>query len=379
MQNKLSNPQNALILFTDIIDSSQYSAILDANEYANKVNDFREVFEKLGEIYFPNFSDDEKITKYCKINTIGDEGSIFYVNSGEKPPEIVFKSVQFAFELKARWELKTSSDTISKKIKLGIGIHFGKVVPTIKIEENHSTIINDIIGYPINYAKRIESCSRDGKYSRVFVSKEAASLIEGVKPIVLAKISLPMKGIANSEEMFEIRSVFFEEMPLNPNKFNHENFLDFYSEENLELLREPWLKGLVASVIDSQCRRTSGEPIKINYMKKLSEFAWRNITEDDPILLFRRACECEQREEYTMMLTILKEIVKNYPTFIYARKKLVRAFTEVAKKSNIQSERIFARDIAQEFIEHFPKYIQGDEELKYFKEIIDEYKKAGGI
>ena len=293
---------NALILFVDIIESSQYSAVLDIHEYAEKVIAFRTLFEKLAKIYFSEFTQEDKITKYCKINTVGDEGSIFYIDPDIEPSEIIFKSIKFAFELKTRWMLEYSKEKTYKKIQLGIGIHFGKVTIVLN-KDNDSSIIDDIIGYPINYAKRIESCSRDGKYSRVFLSKDASFLAEGVTPIIFNKISMTAKGISDNEEMFEVQSVFFDEMPFKPYEFNHEKFIDFFIEnlnnENIEFFREPWLKGLIASTIDSQALRKTD--IQNDYFEKLSKFLWKNITENDPIILYLRAIECGRKNNFTMM------------------------------------------------------------------------------
>lgn len=373
----ISGVQNALIVFVDVIDSSKYGAVLGMKRYAEQILKLQELFKETGAIYFP-FRDG--ITSYSEVRTRGDEGTIFYIDPESDPSEMVFKAVQFAFELKARIELFTQTDEnidiVPQKMKIGVGIHFGEVAQITEIKRDEKgtpkSVISDLIGFSINYAKRVESCSRFGKHSKVFLSKEAASFLEG-EPIVLVKHTMALKGIKSSDEVFEVRSAFFEKMPLNPKSFDPEKFIDTYSTKakELDLVNEPWLKGFVMSVMDTRLKEVKIDVLKTNYRKKLSEFAWTRVAENDPILLFWRAKEYGENKKYTQMLTYLKQLVERYPNFIHARKKLVKAFWEVTKYKKISAEWILARDIAEEFLGRFSQYLS-EEEKKFYEEILQQ-------
>ena len=78
-----------------------------------------------------------------------------------------------------------------------------------------------------------------------------------------------------------------------------------------------------------------------------------------------------------VQLTILKDIIKKFPTFIHARKKLVNALIGYSSSNISSSEKIIARDIAKEFINYYPSYITEEERI-YFKNIIGGDQEDGG-
>ncbi|MFH1328628.1 MAG: hypothetical protein ABIH76_07310, partial [Candidatus Bathyarchaeota archaeon] len=233
------------------------------------------------------------------------------------------------------------------------------------------SIIDHVEGFSINYAKRIESSSRIGKYSKVFVSREVASLLEG-DPIVFAKHRTSLKGIEHDEDVFEVRSAFFKNMPLDNEILDTEEFINAYSNvtPQTDLIREPWLKGLIISVLNSRADAAKDNVLKNRYLEKISNFAWQKPVEDDPIMLFWRARECLSQNNLTKSLTYLKRIVEMYPYFIHARKKMVETCWEIANTAKECSELVFARDTAQEFLTRYPDYLT-DTEKKKFKEILN--------
>ncbi len=362
----VSSPQNALILFCDIIDSCKYSAVLEIEKYAMEILKLQNIFKELGDIYFPKKKN--HVTAYVNVTSRGDEGIIFCVDPDIEPEDLIYKAVQFSFELKANFELafntKSSENKVPKPIDVGIGIHYGKVAPIIKLEKSESSrprsIIDRIEGFSINYGKRVESCSRIGRYSKVFLSKEAAALLDG-DPIVLIKHIAPMIGIEINEEVFEIRSAFFKEMPLQNKEKDNESFITLFTTKinEFDFIRKPWLKSLVISVLDSRIRAITDPQLKSKYSSILSEIAWQKYAEDDPIILFWRAKEYEYDKKYTQSLSYLKQIIENYPHFIHARKKLVNICWELSKTDAEQSEKVFVRDIASEFLERFSEYLGG--------------------
>jgi class 3 adenylate cyclase len=368
--------EEALILFADVIDSSKYSATLGYTEYARRLHDIQALFKDLGREYFPTLSPDEECDIcYSQVDARGDEGTIFYCNPSESSANIIYKAIKFSYELKARLELlwyKEEEDSSPQPMKIGIGIHFDNVALITKNEECEQDkiryIISHLEGYSINYAKRLESCSRIGKYSKIIISKKAASFLEG-DPIVLTKHTSNLKGIQSNEEIFEVRSAFFDKFPNNDDfiyndELQKNKFINFYSdfENKCDFIHEPWQKSLVLSILDSlYITNDQEQPLKTLYRDKLTRLVWDKLTEDDPIVLFTRAKILGEEKKHTQRLEYLKNLINLYPNFIHARIKLAEACWEVAQKPKERIELVYARNIADEFLNRFPGYLSPQE------------------
>ena len=155
MENSIAN--NAVIIFTDIIDSSRYSAILGIEKYAENLITFRKTFEKVSNEYFRKNPYLEGAYRPC--DSQGDEGVIFIVPDEKKhdPSKIIYLAVHYAFQLKAGLSISFPGDTSMKKMQIATGIHFGKVatVKNDKVVEVAPEKIDTIEVYTINYPKRI--------------------------------------------------------------------------------------------------------------------------------------------------------------------------------------------------------------------------------
>ena len=313
---------------------------------------------------------------YSQVDARGDEGTIFYYNPDESPDDLIFKAIQFSYELKARIELLDNDSP--KSMKVGIGIHFDKVaiIPEILNDEKGTprSVIGALQGFSINYAKRIESCSRVGKYSKIILSKKAASCLDG-DPIVFTKQLSDLKGIERSEEVFEVQSVFIDKLPYDKSFHGSEEFIEKYQshEETCDFIQEPWQKSVALSVLSTSYNDARTKSLQARYKKSISELTWLKPMEDDPILLFTRAKLCGEDEKYTQKLEYLRNLVKAYPEFIHARIKLAGACCEVSQKAEERVELVFERNIADEFLNKFNEYLS-TEERKLYKQILEEQK-----
>ncbi|MDD3149337.1 MAG: adenylate/guanylate cyclase domain-containing protein [Candidatus Gastranaerophilales bacterium] len=362
----VSQIKNAVLLFADVIDSSIYSSILGYENYAKKVLHYNDVFKNLAKKYFPYKNTDEI---YCEINSKGDEGIIFCVHP-DKPALLLKRMLTFCFDLKAEIELlqdlkEGSSNAVPKKMKLGIGIHFGPV--SIKMNEN-KTEIETIIGYSINYAKRIESSSRIGKFSKIFLSREAKEILSGI-PLITEHNTYSLKGIKNDEDVYEVRGYFINEILNESESLNSNELLDIYlsDEKSFEILREPWIKSLIISMIDFK-RKTADKEKKENdlfkYNNMLKDFAWKKFSEEDPIIIFVRILYYYNKKEFTKALSYLKKIILEYPGFIHAKKLMISVFNEVLNsKLQISKDDILIRDMAGEMLEHYNEYLSEPERI----------------
>jgi hypothetical protein len=260
-----------------------------------------------------------------------------------------------------------------QQIGIGGGIHVGKVAFATDVNDKHS-VINQIEGFSINYAKRVESCSRNGKFSRVFLSKEAVGFLKDA-PIIFASSMMPLKGIEDNAEVYEVQSGLFD-MKFDKQDFGDEQLI----KETTRLIKHPrdideaWIKSFIVSVLDFLQRNTLMKNIQEYYYKLQLEFAWRDPIEDDPILLYIRARDFSRKKQYTQQIRYLKEILNKHPKFIHAIKRLIEACWQVTKYKSKPEELIFARDMAREFIECYPILLT-DNEKKQFQDIIDEVNK----
>jgi class 3 adenylate cyclase len=361
----------ALLVFADIVDSSKYSAVLGRLEYAKRLLEFQKLFKTVGQKYFPEPSDPTQ--EFCKVNARGDEGTIFFATCTEvNLSETVFRAIEFLYHLKGLLRYGSAEEdneaSSPKQIGLGAGIHIGKVAFAVAFENNRS-IIKQIEGFDINYAKRVESCSRIGKYSRIFLSKEAAKLLED-KPIVFTSTNASMKGIEENTKVYEVQSGLFSGLKMDTD-------IDKCSEVMIERVKElayqpikieePWNKSLIISVLDCLIRDTIVSDRKKEYRELQLNLAWHSSIEDDPILLYLRARDFEEKRQYTQQLRYLKQIAHECPDFVHAKKRLIKSCWAITKRKSERSELVFARDLAKEFLEKFPHLLSEEEKKDYRK------------
>jgi len=363
---------DALLVFADIIESSKYSAVLGYTNYAERLLYFQKNFIKLGRKYFPEPKDETQ--EYCDVNTRGDEGTVFFAPlDSEEIPELIFRAIEFIYHLKGvlRFGISEEDDETAspRKIGVGAGIHIGKVTFAIQIEKNRSKI-HHLEGFSINYAKRVESCSRLGKYSKIFLSKQAAKQLED-KPVTCSYTLSPMKGIGENIEVYEVQSGLFSGMKIELNDENDANLsknIQFLANFPSEI-EEEWMKALAISVLDCLLSKSRVKPRRAEYRKEQLKLAWFSAIENDPILLYMRAKEYEEKCEYTQQLRYLKQIVSNHPDFIHARKSLIKACWAVINNEKDEKEIVYVRDLAKEYMEKFRNLLTTEEE-KGFKDLL---------
>lgn len=358
--------ERSIIVFIDIIDSSLYSSILGIKNYALIVLRFQELFEKLAKRYFSS----DNFISYLSHGTEGDEGHLFIIiDHNADLSDYIFKVIKFVFEIKAYMKIvnidngNLENDYPFKEIKVASGIHYGDIA-FVKKQSG-----NVIIGYNLNYAKRIETGSREGIYSQVLLSKEAYEYIEGY-PIILEERRLSLKGISNNDKAYEVRSIFFNNVP----EQKEESFDNFYfdNSNDTNIHREVWMKSYLLSYFytkSSNCQNV----FKDMYTEKVEQLLWGNLNEHDPIVLFARAIEYENRCEFTKEISYLKRVINDYPEFIQAKIRLVQACSKILNNKE-SCEEVFVRDTIEELLEKYD-YILTTKERDTFKDILSLIKK----
>jgi len=363
----VSPPVNALLVFADVVDSSKFSAVLGYEDYARRIVEFQELFRRFGCAYFPRPPD--KTLGFTKVEARGDEGVVFVVEPSANDTELVYRAVEFLFHLKGILFCLFGDDPDREpaptQMSLGAGIHFGPVVCVTTIQ-NERSVIGRIEGYNINRAKRIESASRTGKYSRVFLSKEAAALLEG-QPLVLSRMVVPMAGIEEAAEVLEVQSALLSGLRVGDDTPENErlrNRVRTLAQDPAQI-DEPWLKSLVISALDCLLRDSPVAQRRQEYHDLQMKIAWNSPVEDDPILLYLRARGFMEEGRYTQQIRYLREILENHPEFVHARKAMIKACWAIAHSEAERAEKVFARDLASEFLERFPQFLSQEERAEY--------------
>ena len=370
---QVGGTRNALLVFADVIESSRFSAVLDYQKYAERLLDFQTAFEKLGRRYFPEPED--KTAAYTPIAVRGDEGTVFVVDPDSDPVELVFRAIDFLYHLKGHLKSAVESTENSggapSRIGVGAGIHYGAVAYITEVREAHS-VISGIEGFSINVAKRVESSSREGKYSHVMLSKEAFRLVES-QPLIFFPVVTEMKGVHKNVEVYEVRSGLFSGLKLESSDPLDEKLISQAERlaKNPADIDEPWVKSFVLSLLDVLLRDAQAEPRRLEYRQSQLKLAWDNPTEDDPILLYLRARHFSESKEYTQQVRYLREIIQRHPEFVYARKRMIEACWEIAKNEPERAELVFARDMAAEFLDHFD-YLLAPEEKEAYQRLVKE-------
>lgn len=370
---RVGGTRNALLIFADVVESSRFSAVLDYEAYAKRLLGFQEAFKRLGSTYFPK-SEDETRT-YTRVTARGDEGTVFVVDPNLNPTQLVFRAIEFLYHLKGQLKFATKtmgdSSEAPSRIAVGAGVHFGKVAYITKLEQGHS-VISDIEGFSINFAKRVESSSRDGEHSHVMLSNDAFRLVKN-EPAVFVPITTEMKGILKKVQVYEVRSGLFYGLKLDNSDPSDIKLIEQADElaSNPANIDKPWVKSLVLSVLDVLLGDSPIQRRRSEYKEKQLKLAWYSPTEDDPVLLYLRARHFSETNKYTQQVRYLREIVQRYPEFVYARKRMVEACWQIAKNEPERAELVFARDVAAEFLERFD-YLLKPEEKEQYQQLVDE-------
>jgi class 3 adenylate cyclase len=389
MNDDLVSIWDALLVFVDVVDSSVHSSMLGIENFAREVTSFQDLFRVLGNQCFKDkASFEEKVTAWCEVDVRGDEGFVFVIDPEQTAVELIDKAVRLAFDLKTRMKImhRNKKDRPPKEMEIAVGIHYGEVATInrlITTEHGQRRLIDKVLGYSINYAKRVETSSRVGRFSRVFLSKKAADLASRL-PLALYKHEVPLKGIKESEEVYEVRSVLLGGVPIRVREgsaiVDEEAVVRYFRSEAGEedFLRDSWLRSVGVSVLGERKDAVKGTTEEKTYTDRIDQIAWGKLVEDDPILLYWRAKVCENSGKYSRAISYLKKTTKECPQLISARTGIIEnCYRMIKKETKVSADMVFVRDTVEELLdlERYERRLS-EKERKRLEEILEETEAA---
>ncbi|MDJ0762495.1 MAG: tetratricopeptide repeat protein [Myxococcota bacterium] len=216
--NSGANPDSytAIILFADLVDSSILSHILSPIEYNNIVKHFQKSATEI-----VNETLNNAIISNCHLNVDvrGDELCLILALKNpddKKLEELVTTFLQIAIRLKRKWLLVESNEERINKgqspLDLAIGIHSGPVIVTSdrRFKPNSLTLedVDTAEGYAINLAKRVETASRMGRFSRIFITQPIYNRTTADFRQAFDRVDVPeLKGIPVVPFIYEAKGV----------------------------------------------------------------------------------------------------------------------------------------------------------------------------
>jgi glucose-1-phosphate thymidylyltransferase len=194
----------AIIFFADVIGSATISEYTSKEDYDAFICEFQEISLKIIKKNLERYGYDEEDRAFCEYSVRGDEAVfILYTKNRERD---VKTAISTAIELKREFFLSKFNKNRKGKsfYDVGIGIHYGDVVlkqhPNIR-ETNKRF---NAEGYAINLTKRIEGYSRNGKFSKIMLSKKISDIIS-LSIILSERIDVPLVGIYGSCPIYELQ------------------------------------------------------------------------------------------------------------------------------------------------------------------------------
>lgn len=213
--------RETVIMFVDIMGASEVSNHKSPEDYAKFVNEFQVIFCEVCEKYV-NAWYEVGARNNMQYTSRGDEGllMIYRPETFEQPTVDIDVAINIAFELKRRWltagvnKIRISDGLLP--VDLAIGIHIGRTflekLPTGQQKPNGNPGGWIPEGYAINLAKRVESHSRQGRFTHILLSEAAQGQMNYLTNERTYLFDDPQtfipKGISREIRVYEIKHFF---------------------------------------------------------------------------------------------------------------------------------------------------------------------------
>lgn len=264
--------RDTVVMFVDIIGASEVSNYKKPAEYSEFVTDFQNLFISVCKEYIATLY--KKKDKNYQFSARGDEGLLMIYPQNipeENLSNEVDTAIIIALALKRRWICKGQNKARIQTdgllpIDLGIGIHVGKTyLKKLKKGEYQEELNPSGIrpeGYSINLTKRIESESRSGKYTRIFISEAARGELNYLSDeqtyVFDEQQRIQPKGISRDIRVFEVKHHFLptDWSDLSERNRRRKSKVD-PNEADINVLRDAYKMNPTNMWLAEECIRTS--------------------------------------------------------------------------------------------------------------------------
>lgn len=320
----------AVIVFADLVGSARLSDVLLPEDYDRLVSEFHSKADfALSKIRLPSGIE-------CDGGIRGDEVVLIMTLVDEKndalPLIAATEAIKFAVDLNTLWFL---SETNKKRVnnsatphRIAVGLHYGLVVRKNHIRghweiidsQSQWTSYNKTVpeGFAVNFAKRVEGLSRNGKTTGIALSQSFYSVCrnEGLPIFIGHPLPGEARGFEQREVIYELtgQSVLREQKELigeTPGLKNNIELLDkalSRDPENTLLLIE-----LAIDILFSR-----GGTEEYNYTLSLAEKASKVVDNPFP-LLYRMARTYHRQEEFIDAKRLLEQVKDGEPSLSWAQ------------------------------------------------------------
>jgi hypothetical protein len=240
----------------------------------------------------------------------------------------VLTAIKLALQMKFAWkrrlvELEKSIE-IKQHIELAVGINQGQMAAFTNDQEE----IEGIEGYEINYAKRVESFSRIGKYTNIFLSEKTRNIFKSANMIFEKYEDCDLRGIDEHVNLYEVKEFLFQSMPSIYDEAMSQLFQRI-RKDRLLASGKSWLEQYMINILfNTYCQKKLD-----HYKEKILEFINDSYHRD---LLFYRFLKAYLLEDEFLFLKLqyYQEIVKERPSYTLARKEIIRLYEHLCDKVN---------------------------------------------
>jgi tetratricopeptide (TPR) repeat protein len=239
---------DATILFADMVDSSMLSHICDPVAYDRLVSSFQEMcVNVVREMLVTN--KDKHSESHIEASVRGDELSLIITcdpfSKKSTLPDVrlqcsTWLALQVAIRLKRHWllveENKSRICNGQPPLGIAIGLHAGPVIvrPHLRFASCEKPLKTKSCvsaeGYAINIAKRVETASRGGRFSRIYLTRPIYNRTPADFRQAFVRVVVPeLKGIPVAPIIYEAKGIgHFDDksFPKGP---------EFESSDNLKL------------------------------------------------------------------------------------------------------------------------------------------------
>lgn len=376
MDEKKQDPQEitCTMMFIDMVESSLFSKILPIKEYAQKILSYQTTMKDA----YTHFYDTNKVLNQSNpiktyvqkpedINLRGDEVFItLSTNIRILNPLDIELAIKLGMYMKFKWLLTQRKIEREPKryIELGIGLNQGSVAAIT--DENMN--IESIEGYEINYTKRVESFSRNGKYTNVFISEKAKNILKTSKMIFEEHENVNLKGIESNASIFELKEFLFEDIFIDYTEELERDISDINTIQHT--ITRCWVEQYIVSILFSNYCRKKGDHYKDKILKIIRDTNFHNLI----FYKFLKAYFIE--DNMILKLKYYQEIVNQRPTFLLARKEIIILYNKLKGKINrIEPLALQVKNYIDELFKYHGSLLETGEKEQYVK-ILKEINKA---